>query len=251
PPVPPKKRARSPMKKMFGENGWLGQSPNEKPEPKFQTKKLFAQSNQNLYSRKKTTMIGKIKNKLEEIAEKADLSPIFKSDYEKYSKLAMLSISLPPPEQARIYMEVELMLVHTANNFLMGQFSQGRIDVDSIKKTVDSWKSKGRPLVIEFMYDQATQRELVIANQNNFRFHGPTAGSEVRIRSMLYNWKQVASLLSIRTFCSADTLITKLLFDTEQVLELLGAAEPLMLRLQQIRATANQNIRSARQNKEV
>lgn len=148
-------------------------------------------------------------------------------------------------------MEVELMLVHTANNFLMGQFSQGRIDVDSIKKTVDSWKSKGRPLVIEFMYDQATQRELVIANQNNFRFHGPTAGSEVRIRSMLYNWKQVASLLSIRTFCSADTLITKLLFDTEQVLELLGAAEPLMLRLQQIRATANQNIRSARQNKEV
>ena len=143
------------------------------------------------------------------------------------------------------------MLVHTANNFLMGQFSQGRIDVDSIKKTVDSWKSKGRPLVIEFMYDQATQRELVIANQNNFRFHGPTAGSEVRIRSMLYNWKQVASLLSIRTFCSADTVITKLLFDTEQVLELLGAAEPLMLRLQQIRATANQNIRSARQNNEV
>lgn len=67
PPVPPKKRARSPMKKMFGENGWLGQSPNEKPEPKFQSKKLFAQSNQNLHSRKKTTMIGKIKNKLEEI----------------------------------------------------------------------------------------------------------------------------------------------------------------------------------------
>ena len=163
----------------------------------------------------------------------------------------MLSISLPPPEQARIYMEVELMLVHTANNFLMNQFSQGRIDVNSIKKTVDSWKSKGRPLVIEFMYDQATQRELVIANQHNFRFHGPTAGSEVRISSMLYNWKQVASLMSIRTFCSADTVIMKLLFDIEQVLELLGAAEPLMLRLQQIRATANQKIRNGRHNKEI
>jgi hypothetical protein len=163
----------------------------------------------------------------------------------------MLSISLPPPEQARIYMEVELMLIHTANTFLMSQFSQGRIDVDSIKKTVDAWKSKGRPLVIEFMYDQATQRELVVANQHNFRFHGPTAGSEIRISSMLYNWKQVASLMSIRTFCSADTVIMKLLFDIEQVLELLGAAEPLMLRLQQIRGTANQNIRDARHNREV
>lgn len=163
----------------------------------------------------------------------------------------MLSISLAPPEQARIYMELELMLVHTANNFLMSQFSQGRIDVDSIKKTVDAWKSKGRPLVIEFMYDQATQRDLVAANQHNFRFHGPTAGSEIRISSMLYNWKQVASLMAIRTFCSADTVIMKLLFDIEQVLELLGAADSLMLRLQQIRATGNQNMRSARHNKEV
>lgn len=163
----------------------------------------------------------------------------------------MLSISLTPPEQAKVYMELELMLVHTANNFLMSQFSQGRIDVDSIKKTVDAWKSKGRPLVIEFMYDQGTQRELVVANQHNFRFHGPTAGSEVRISSMLYNWKQVASLMSVRTFCSADTVIMKILFDIEQVLELLGAAEPLMLRLQQIRSTANQNIRTARHNKEV
>lgn len=175
---------------------------------------------------------------------------MFKSDYEKYSKNAMLSISLAPPEQARTYMELELMIVHTANNFLMSQFSQGRIDVDSIKKTVDAWKSKGRPIVVEFMYDQTTQRELVVANQQNFRFHGPTACSQVRISSMLYNWKQVASLMTIRTFCSADTVIMKLLFDIEQVLELLGAAESLMLRLQQIRAATNQSIRSARHNKE-
>jgi len=67
PPVPPKKRARSPMKKMFGEKGWLGQSPNEKPQQKVQSKKLFAQSSGSLNGRKKITMIGKIKSKLEEI----------------------------------------------------------------------------------------------------------------------------------------------------------------------------------------
>ena len=55
------------MKKMFGENGWLGQSPNEKPELKFQSKKSISQNNENLHGRKKITMIGKIKNKLEEI----------------------------------------------------------------------------------------------------------------------------------------------------------------------------------------
>ena len=143
------------------------------------------------------------------------------------------------------------MLVHTTNNFLMHQFSQGRIAVDSIKKTVDIWKSKGRPLVIEFMYDQATQRDLVASNQHNFRFHGERAGDNIRINSMLYNWKQVANLMAIRTFCNADTVILKLLFDIEQILELLGAGEPIMLRLQQIRASANEMMRIARRDKDL
>ena len=67
PPVPPKKRSRSPMKKMFGEHGWLGQSPSEKPEPKLQSKKFFARGNGDMHERKKTTMMGKLKSKLEEI----------------------------------------------------------------------------------------------------------------------------------------------------------------------------------------
>lgn len=141
------------------------------------------------------------------------------------------------------------MIVHTANSFLMNQFSQGRIAVESIKRTVDMWKSKGRPLVIEFMYDQATQRDLVASNQHNFRFHGERSGDNIRINSMLYNWKQVANVMGIRTFCSADTVMLKLLFDIEQILELLGAGEPIMLRFQQIRASANEIMRIARRGK--
>ena len=95
------------------------------------------------------------------------------------------------------------MLVHTANTFLMNQFSQGRMAVDSIKKTVDAWKAKGRHVVIEFQYDQATQRDLVAANQHNFRFYGERAGNDVRINSMLYNWKQVASAI-MRGILAAD-----------------------------------------------
>ena len=268
PSSPPKKRSRSPMKKMFGENGWLGQSPDEKPNPKLRPKKPFVTHMDFANRPKKIGMMEKLKNKFEEIvsgyrkvhlvdtnldgkAEKADLSPTGRSrSNSDKQKLTVLSISLGPPEQARIYMELELMLVHTANNFLMNQFSQGRVDVDSFKKTVDLWKNKGRPVVTEFMYDQATQRDLVVANQQNFRFHGEKAGSDIRINSMLYNWKQVANQMVIRTFCNADTVILKLLFDIEQILELLGAGEPMMIRLQQIRATATEMMRIARHNKE-
>jgi len=142
------------------------------------------------------------------------------------------------------------MLVHTGNSFLMTQFGQGRIAIDSIKKTVDTWKTRGRPLVIEFMYDQTTQQSLVASNQHNFRFYGPRAGDNIRISSMLYNWRQVASLMAVRTFCNADTIVLKLLFDIEQILELLGAGEPMLYRLQQIRLSANEMIRVVRQNKE-
>jgi hypothetical protein len=166
---------------------------------------------------------------------------------DKPPKLSVLSVSLSAPEQAKIYMELELMVVVSANTFLMNQFSQGRIAVDTIKKTVDAWGSKGRPVVIEFMYDQGTQRDLVALNQHNFRFYGERAGDTMRINSMLYNWKSVATLMAVRTLCNADTVILKLLFDIEQILELLGAREPVMLRLQHLRATANETMRLERQ----
>ncbi|KAK0109793.1 hypothetical protein ONS95_002467 [Cadophora gregata] len=244
-PRHPKKRSRSPMKKMFGENGWLGKSPDEIQDVKLQVKKAATMQ------KDKPTMMGKLRNKLGEFAEKADLSPgrAARSSNDKHPKISILSVSLGPPEQARLLMEVELMVVHTANTFLMNQFSQGRMAVDSIKKTVDAWKAKGRHVVIEFQYDQVTQRDLVAANQHNFRFYGERAGNDVRINSMLYNWKQVASMMAIRTFCDADTVILKLLFDIEQILELLGGTEAIMLRLQQIRATANEMMRLARQRK--
>lgn len=180
------------------------------------------------------------------------MSPIksTSSKSNKQSKIAILAVSIGPPEQARIYMEVELMIVHTANCFLMSQFRQGRIAIDSIKKTYDNWKNKGRPSVVEFMYDQATQRELIAVNQHDFRFHGERAGDGIRVNSMLYNWKVVASHMVIRTFCNADTVILKLLFDVEQILELLGGAEGILLRLQNIRMSVNEKVHRSRKKRE-
>ncbi|KAF7919722.1 uncharacterized protein EAE97_011640 [Botrytis byssoidea] len=233
-PISPKKRSRSPMKKMFGEHGWLGSSQNE-----VRPSVMCSKSTQKMDRPKKPGMMEKIKNKIEGFAEKADM----KLDK---NRISVLSISINPYEQARYLVELELMIVHTANTFLMIQFSQGRMSIDSIKKTVDTWKNKGRPAVVEFMYDQGTQRDLVTANQYNFRFHGNRSGDDVRISSILYNWKQVASLMSIRTFCNADTVLLKLVFDVEQILELIGGSEQIMFRLQHLRLSINEAIRVAK-----
>jgi hypothetical protein len=56
----PKKRSRSPMKKMFGENGWLGRSPDEASQVKVRSKKPSYQQ------KEKITMMGKLRIKLEE-----------------------------------------------------------------------------------------------------------------------------------------------------------------------------------------
>ena len=48
------------MKKMFGENGWLGKTPDEAQDAKLQSKKSSSQQ-------KKTTMMEKIKNKLDDL----------------------------------------------------------------------------------------------------------------------------------------------------------------------------------------
>ena len=67
PPSSPKKRSRSPMKKMFGENGWLGQSPDEKPDLRLRSKKSFVTHIDFANRTKKIGMMEKLKNKFEEI----------------------------------------------------------------------------------------------------------------------------------------------------------------------------------------
>ncbi|KAG9232213.1 hypothetical protein BJ875DRAFT_92248 [Amylocarpus encephaloides] len=252
PNLSPPKRSRSPMNKLFGERGFFGQGPDEPTKTNKTELHGLARvqtENDSAPRQKKAGIMDRLKNKFGEITGKADLTPkkSYGSRNDESARVSLLSISLTPPEQARILMEVELMLVHTANSFLMVQFRQGRMSVDSIKKTVDTWKGKGRPTVIEFMYDQATQRDLIAVNEHEFHFHGARAGHIIRIDFMLYNWKQVAALMSVRTFCSTDTVLLKLLFDVEQILELLGAGEAT-LRVQQIRAKSMELMRVNKTN---
>lgn len=143
-------------------------------------------------------------------------------------------ISLTPPEQAKLYSEIELMICATANHFLKHQQYRGRIAPATLAKVAQGWISKGRPQIIEFRYDQQTQRDLVLYNIKAFRFHGPDADDPIVLNSMMHAWKHLGKDMSIRTFCTPDSLVRKHLCDINKVLEMLGAPEVMVQAYQEV-----------------
>lgn len=151
-------------------------------------------------------------------------------------------ISLNPSEQAGISTDLELIICATANRYLMDQYKEGRLSVESVRKILDFWKSKARAQVIEFQYDQATQRDLIALNVKTFRFFGERAGNILHINTVLWTWRENAREMSVRTFCAADSVIQKQLNDTYKLLELLGAHTVTFLALQELHSHFNRSV---------
>jgi hypothetical protein len=159
-----------------------------------------------------------------------------------------LNISIAPPIQARIYMQLELSLHQTANSFLMAQVNQARMSLDSWKKHDELWKDKGRPSVREFMYNLEMQQKLVADNQHGFRFYGDAVGNNIRINAMLHSWRQVSRQLALRTFCDPDSVILKLICDVERILGTLGAVDSVMAGVQNLRIDVQKEISQKEQD---
>ncbi|KAI9679489.1 MAG: hypothetical protein M1817_005511 [Caeruleum heppii] len=236
--LPP--RSRSPMKKMFGENGWLGRSVSLKELALEQQKKSGLRH-----------WGGKIKQRVGGLDMTRLLPNPFTADESvPRSEPSLFPISLDPPTQAKLYSEIELMICVTANTYLMQQRKEGRMSVDSLLKVVEFWKGKGRPQVIEFQFDQATQRDLILYNLKTFRFHGQHANDKVAINSMMYNWKTMAKEMTVRTFCAPDAVVRKQMHDMHKVLELLGAPLTTFLAFQEIQVTALRTMRDEQRKRD-
>ncbi|EEH47289.1 uncharacterized protein PADG_03387 [Paracoccidioides brasiliensis Pb18] len=211
----PRKRSRSPHKKLFGENGWLGRSPSLKEGLSEKNKMPGLRS------------IGeKIKQRVEDIAGDVKKS--------KERLQSTFPISLDPPTQAKLYSEMELMICVTANKFLLDQHKDSRMSVESVTKITNFWTSKNRPQVVQFQFDQLTQRDLIIYNLRTFKFHGECSQNVVALNSTLRNWKAVAKEMSVRTFCTPDSVIRKHMHDTHKILEMLGAPLVTFLAFQEL-----------------
>ena len=131
-------------------------------------------------------------------------------------------VSLDPATQAKLYADMEYMICLRANDFLVQQHSEGRISPDSIKKINNLWGSKNRPQVVEFHFDQATQRRLIISNLRDLRFNGECSTNPILLSTNLHNWKAIAKEMSVRTFCTPDSAIRKHMHDIHKILDMLG-----------------------------
>ena len=148
--------------------------------------------------------------------------------------ISTFAVSLDPQAQSKLLTEIELMICTTANEYFKTQQKAGRMSVESLVKILKYWRGRGRPQVIEFHFDQMTQRDLVMANMKTFRFYGPNAENPISLLVMMQAWESLAKDMSVRTFCTPDFMIKKHMCDCYKVLEMLGAPLPTFLALQDI-----------------
>jgi hypothetical protein len=152
--------------------------------------------------------------------------------------------------QAKLYSEMELMICATANQYLNVQKDEGRMSVETVAKITHYWASKNRPQVIEFMFDQATQRDLVLYNLKSFRFYGPNADNIVSMNSMMQSWKTLAREMAVRTFCTPDSVVRKHMHDCYKILEMLGAPLVTFLAFQEIQVKALKMMRDEQKKRD-
>lgn len=132
-------------------------------------------------------------------------------------------------------MQLELIISIETNNFLMHEFNQGRVSIASVRAIVEQWRNKGRPQVLGFRYDLATQRELIGMNSETLHLAGINSFTKMKLLSVLAAWKVLAKEVSVRTFCQPDSAVKKHLHDAEKVLELVHASDDSMLAFQEMR----------------
>lgn len=242
-------RVRASHKKLFGENGWLGcradvdQLHNDKNKTKLLKdfgKKIIKHVEDFVSTPTRyiyILLVVLFSNFLFQAGDVAKAYPISFSQGSRRPRIVQkttIPISLDPITQAKLYSDMEVMICVSANKFLVQQHYEGRLSVESIKKITNFWGSKNRPQVVEFQFDQATQRQLILSNIRTLRFNGECSTNPILLNSNLHNWKAIVKEMSVRTFCSPDSVIRKHLHDIQKILDMLGAPLSTFLAFQDL-----------------
>lgn len=143
-------------------------------------------------------------------------------------------VSIHSSDQMTIYGELELLIVTQVNWFLMAQHRKGNVSAGSVSKVVNFWKMKNRPQVLEFMFDQITQRDLILYNLNSLQFAEEYQHNNVKLNSTLNQWRAIAKEMNVRTFCNPDSLIKQHVIVTHKVCEMINAHKMAFEALQEI-----------------
>ncbi|KAK4864139.1 hypothetical protein LT330_010169 [Penicillium expansum] len=132
-------------------------------------------------------------------------------------------ITLNTDVQSILYAEIENMITHAANEFLMKEYYEGHLSTSSLHKVKKRWEKKHMPGVPQFRFDQKTQYRIISSNRNHVKF-GKTSNG-LGPHTILSNWKKIYKNMNIRTFVTPDSVIKKHIHDILDLLELLNADE--------------------------
>lgn len=132
-------------------------------------------------------------------------------------------ISLDPSYQARLQADLELMIVITANRFLMKEAQADRLPRYKVDKFRRHWESRNLAQVIEYQFDMATQRAIILDNIETLTFSGEIADNPLLHAATFQAWGSMIYEMQVRTFCVGDSVIRKWLNDAQRILEMLGA----------------------------
>lgn len=258
----PIKRHRSPTKQMFGAKGWLSRTGSmNDASVNHQRKSGFKHWRGQLKQKAKGIQGDAFKvvadpfrhhKQIEELPYRPLSNPFERmEDQQPRISKTTVPISLNPPKQAKLYAELEVMLVVTVNRYLVIQKQHNRMSVESIEDIYQQWRAKNRPQVIEFMFDQLTQLELLKANMNTFRFYGPNAGDGLHIAALLKAWHSMAKEMMVRTFCAPDSEVQKHFCHCWKMLEMFGAPMATFVALQGLHVWITREIGEEKKRREV
>lgn len=235
-----------PRKKLFGENGWLGTMAETKELPDKRKFKMFKGLGKKIkqhvedivsWCRSVRSRLQDFNRSLQAVDTMVRVHSIpftHGPDGPKIVAKSPVPISLDSLTQAKLYSDMEFMICSSANHFLVGQYNAGRVSRESIRRTTDYWVSKNRPQVVEFQFDQATQRQLILSNVRTLDFHGESATNPILLHSNLQNWKAIVKEMSVRTFCLPDSAIRKHVHDIHKILDMLGGPLSTFLAFQEL-----------------
>ncbi|KAJ5246424.1 hypothetical protein N7468_001407 [Penicillium chermesinum] len=146
-----------------------------------------------------------------------------------------LAVTLSPKIQARLYLDLEMMVCGCANQFLIKQYRDGRLSQSSINKV----HAKVRHQIMEFSYPQELQCELVQDNRRSLDFEGLCACNPVHLESTLRNWRSIAKEMSSRSFCLPDAAVRKHLNEIYWILDMLNAPTATLREFQSLNNMAH------------
>ena len=137
------------------------------------------------------------------------------------------------------------MLTTVINDFLVEEMHAGLMDINNLTRITKQWAQKGRPQVLDFHFDLATQAELLKVHADVFRFHGEGGNDGMRQAVMFNCLRGLVRELSIRTFCAPDSVIKKIMHDSWRVIEMMGAKIDVFMLLQRLQGVTLQKMKEA------